>query len=103
MKNQFTIIKVDHGLGRIVYRGQNEQGELIYYCLQHNCYRAIGMLPTDMIRGLESTVQLYRCGKAPDYEPSHKATARVPLRELFEIPEGETHLDKDIAEHIRKF
>lgn len=82
---KMKVYGVDAGFGCINYVGKNREGERIFYGFQ---------------QGPGGTFYLYRLCR--NLEPSHRAHARIPLDQLFELPTGGTQLEVDLYEFLTK-
>lgn len=79
----FKIHLLDQGFCRIVYITKNPANQTIYYCLQNDA-------------GEEVT--LNKCTK--EGEPAYAVYLNAPAIDLFEIPTGNSELEKLCAKWI---
>ena len=84
---KFKIYRINEGFCSITYITRNPNNEKIYYCLQDN--------------GCEQPrIELYRCTKK--LEPDYKVTLKIgtKAKELFEIPKGDSNIEKSCKKWI---
>ena len=87
MKKTVTLMeiyKVDSGFSRIIYKGKNPHGQTVYYAIS-------------VWKGI---YEIHRLSK--DGEAQCRATAKVPLKELFELPTGMSDLCVGIRNFIER-
>jgi len=78
------IHRVDDGFSRIIYSGKNPKGETVYYAI--TAWRG------------EYTIQRL----SQDGEAQCNATAKIPLKKLFELPTGMSDLCVGIRNFIER-
>lgn len=87
MNTPFKVHHVDTGFGKVVYQTRNKYGEKIYYAIaQENMDK----------------FTIYRVCRAyePQWPVQMKAHARLPLTAIFELPKGDTQLERDVYNWI---
>jgi len=84
MKPLLKIHRVDNGFSRIIYSGKNPNGETVYYA----------------INAWKGEYWLQRLSQ--DGEAQCNATAKIPLKDLFELPAGMSDLCVGIRNFIER-
>lgn len=80
------IHSIDEGFCRINYVGLNRFKQKVYYCLMDNGYCG------------KININLYR--STQELEPEYPVRIKVPAKEIFELPEGNSELIKACREWI---